>query len=160
MGDKLQPVIFGGLLTGALSVVPVLSNCCCLWALVGGATAVYFYVDKSPSPMRAGDGALLGLMAGAVGALVHVLVLLPLNLVVGIDAFNDALRQANITLPVGGAGLVAASLFVAVLALVGLSSLGGVIGVALFEKRRGGRDVPPPPPPPTFGGAGSYGAGL
>jgi hypothetical protein len=160
VGDKLQPVIFGGLLAGALSVAPVVNNCCCLWALAGGATAVYFYVDKSPAPMRAGDGALLGVMAGAVGALVYLLVSLPLSLIIGADMVNDILRERDISLPLGGTGVIVASLLAAALALVGLATLGGVIGVALFEKRRGGRDVPPPPPPPTFGGAGSYGAGL
>jgi hypothetical protein len=36
------------------------------------------------------------------------------------------------------------------------SAVGGLLGVALFEKRKGGPGVPPPPPPQA-GGPGTYG---
>ena len=37
------------------------------------------------------------------------------------------------------------------------SAVGGLLGVALFEKRKPGAGVPPPPPPPAAGGPGGYG---
>jgi len=61
--------------------------------------------------------------------------------------------------------------------LVGFATIGGLIGVAIFEKRKGGMDAsstPPPPPdfsgqptspppPPNFSnppGGGGYGSGV
>jgi hypothetical protein len=46
------------------------------------------------------------------------------------------------------------SLFVAII-LVVFAVIGGLIGIPLFEKRKGGVAVPPPPPAP---GAGPYAA--
>ena len=42
--SKLQPALYGGLLLGVLSALPIISlgNCaCCLWVLAGGAMAAY-----------------------------------------------------------------------------------------------------------------------
>ena len=45
------------------------------------------------------------------------------------------------------------SLILAVLVLI-FSIIGGLIGTALFEKRKGSAE--PPPPPPMTGGPGAY----
>jgi hypothetical protein len=42
--------------------------------------------------------------------------------------------------------------------LVLLSTLGGVIGTAIFEKRKGNSTAPPPPQ--NFGGPGIQGSGV
>jgi hypothetical protein len=35
------------------------------WAILGGMLATYLYVKNSPTPAGAGDGAVLGVIAGA-----------------------------------------------------------------------------------------------
>lgn len=70
MNEKLRPALFGGLLAGVLSALPIIGAaniCCCLWAVVGGLLAGYLYINNSPQPIRTGDGALVGLFAGAIG---------------------------------------------------------------------------------------------
>jgi len=52
------------------------------------------------------------------------------------------------------AAVIVNALILAVLLFI-FSIIGGLIGVALFEKRKGG---PLPPPPPTTGGPGAYAA--
>ena len=53
-----------------LSALPVinLANCCCAWVLFGGALASYLMQQDHPVPITAGDGAIVGLLAGVVGA--------------------------------------------------------------------------------------------
>ncbi len=72
MNNKLKPALIGGVVLGILSVIPFVSAvnlCCCLWAILGGMLATYLYVKNSPTPVDAGDGAVLGALAGVVGAL-------------------------------------------------------------------------------------------
>ena len=76
----LQPALLGGVVIGVLSALPVinLANCCCAWILFGGGLAAYLLQQGRPAPISVGDGALVGLMAGAVGAVVWTLVSIPL----------------------------------------------------------------------------------
>ncbi|MDO8680687.1 MAG: DUF5518 domain-containing protein, partial [Acidobacteriota bacterium] len=69
---KTQPALLGGLAIGVLSALPVISlaNCCCAWILFGGALAAYLMQQNHPEPVNAGDGAIVGLLAGIVGAFV------------------------------------------------------------------------------------------
>jgi hypothetical protein len=48
------------------------------------------------------------------------------------------------------AGAIQAGLIRVVL-LVVFAVIGGLIGIPIFEKRKGGGPVPPPPPPPPGG---------
>ena len=69
MNNKLKPALIGGIFIGVLSVIPFVSAanlCCCLWAILGGMLATYLYVKNSPTPAGAGDGAVLGVIAGVV----------------------------------------------------------------------------------------------
>lgn len=155
---KLQPALIGGVVMGVLAVttamipVPLASWCCCLWGVLGGVLAVYIYVQRSPTPVRVGDGAILGLMAGAIGALVYTLIVFPITYFV-IDPeivqaqIRERLRRSGSDFdirPYWGMflflGVLIGGLFLAVLSL-----LGGLIGVPIFEKRKG--DAAPPPPP-------------
>lgn len=70
--SKTQPALLGGLVIGVLSALPVinLANCCCAWILFGGALAAYLMQQGHPEPVSAGDGAVVGLLAGVVGAVV------------------------------------------------------------------------------------------
>jgi hypothetical protein len=82
----LMPAVWGGLLIGVLSALPIvnLANvCCCLWVIAGGMVAAYLLQSNAPQAITTGDGALVGLMAGIIGALVHTIVSLPINLAMG-----------------------------------------------------------------------------
>ena len=79
-----QPALFGGLVAGVLSALPIISAgnfCCCLWVVGGGAVAAYVLQQNTAAPVTPGDGALAGLLAGLVGAFVHLFLSIPLTLV-------------------------------------------------------------------------------
>jgi len=167
MNNKLKPAVIGGVLLGLLSAIPFVNwvnICCCAWAILGGLLASYVYVKNSATPANAGDGAIVGAMAGGIGAVIFLVVGIPLALVSG-AAMREMLisfmasidpRQAQMIrqqMEAQGEGVSAViiqSLFTALL-LVIFAVLGGLIGIPLFEKRKGGGAVPPPPPSP--GGA-------
>ena len=159
MNSKLKPAIIGGVLVGLLSTIPfvnVVNLCCCLWAILGGAVASYLYIKNSPTPVSVGDGAMVGVIAGVVGGLIYIVLGIPVSILMGsamtglmgrmfesLDpAQAEALRQqmeASQTV----LGAIVNGLITAVL-LVIFSTVGGLLGVPLFEKRKGA--TPPPPP--------------
>src|SRR5918995_4891205 len=84
--SKLQPALLGGVAIGVLSALPVVNIgnfCCCAWVLLGGVLAAYLMQQNHPAPVAAGDGALVGLMAGAIGAVVGSLLAIPISMVMG-----------------------------------------------------------------------------
>lgn len=163
MNNKVKPAVIGGVVLGLLSAIPFVNwvnLCCCLWAILGGLLASYLYVKNSTVPANAGDGAVVGAIAGAVGAVIYVIVGIPLAIVSG-----AAMREMMISLLTnldprqaemfrqqieaqgeGISGIIIQSLIGAVLLLV-FAVIGGLIGIPLFEKRKGGT-MPPPPPAP------------
>lgn len=159
MMNKLKPALLGGLIAGILSVIPFVSTCCCLWSILGGLLASFLYIKNSPAPVNPGGGAGIGAMAGAVGALIYLIIGLPITLIFGTAQMEDAIRRSGVEVPVGGIALaLLGALMVAAMILI-FSTLGGVLGVPIFEKRKG---TQPPPPPQDFGaGPGTpYGTGL
>jgi hypothetical protein len=158
MNSKLKPAIIGGVVLGILSVIPFVNwanFCCCLWALLGGALASYLYIKSSPVPATAGDGAILGAMAGAVGGVIAVVVGIPISIMMSavmagimvslMESVNPSQVELMRTQMEAGqtiAGAIVNGIILAVL-LVIFSTLGGLIGVPIFEKRKGA--VPPPP---------------
>jgi hypothetical protein len=170
MNDKLKPAIIGGVVLGVLSAVPFVNFaniCCCLWAIVGGMLATYLYIKNSPTPVSVGDGALVGVLAGVVGAVVSIIIGIPLDLLMGpvmrgmmlslierLDPSQAVLfrRQFEAGTSIGSAilGALVSGVFLCVFSIIG-----GLLGVPIFEKRKGGA----PPPPPEFnmgGGPGGY----
>ena len=159
MNNKLKPALIGGVLLGLLSAIPVVNLvnvCCCLWALIGGLLASYLYIKNSPIPARAGDGAILGALAGLVGAVIVVVIGIPISIIAGgitrellirlIENVNPGQAEAiRIQMEAGStiAGAIVNGIILAVL-LVIFSTIGGLLGVPIFEKRKG--PIPPPPP--------------
>jgi len=159
--ERLQPAFFGGLFLGVLSALPFvnLANCCCcLWAIAGGVLATYLRQQNSRYQVTAAEGALMGLMAGAIGAVIYVVISIPLQAITGPmqqqmfermmsaqgdmpPEMRDLMDRMGSGAAVGvmGVALVINAVFYTVFALVG-----GLLGVALFKK-----DAPPPPPPGT-----------
>ena len=171
MNNKLKPALIGGVLLGLLSVIPFVNSlnaCCCLWAILGGMLASYLYVKNSPTPASAGDGAMIGALAGVIGAVISLILGIPISYAMGPTMRNMLLsllenvdrQQAELMrrqLEASGDSIVPViinALILAVLLFV-FSVIGGLIGTALFEKRKGGSV---PPPPPTPGGPGAYAA--
>jgi hypothetical protein len=165
MNNKVKPALIGGAVLGILSVIPLVSTCCCLWAILGGLLASYLYVKDSPAPVTTGEGAVLGAMAGVVGAVIAVIIGIPLSLLIGSAMQNmlvgwvssmdpnqaDMMRrqmEAGSTV----AGAIVNGLILAVLLII-FAVIGGLIGIPLFEKRKG---VMPPPPPAPGGGPGGF----
>jgi len=148
---------------GVLSALPIIyvgNACCCLWVVTGGLVAAYVFQENQDLPMTLGDGAMAGLLAGLVGAAVHLLLSIPIDIVMApiernfaqrlIDMMGsmppemrdmmDRVRQQQIErgiVFVIGRRLV---VFVFMLFIGGVfSTIGGVVGAAIFGKK-----TPPP----------------
>lgn len=172
MNDKLKPAIIGGVILGILSAIPAVNTCCCIWALVGGLVAANLYIKASPNPVTPADGAILGAIAGAIGVVIIFVIGIPLQLIFGTammslmqglvqNADPSQAAQMREMMAAGGVGVgraIVNALMYGVTAVI-FSAVGGLLGVALFEKRKGGPGVPPPPPPQAGGGYGTPGGG-
>ena len=168
MNNKLKPALIGGVFIGVLSVIPFVSAanlCCCLWAIVGGLLATYLYVKNSPTPAGAGDGAVLGVIAGAIGAVIYLIIGIPIaiamgptmrNMIVSLMQNVDARQAEMMRQQFEAQGTAIAPIIIQSLIGGGLlfvfAILGGLLGVPIFEKRKG-----TPPPPPTFDAGGRPG---
>ena len=67
----------------ALPLVGFGNCCCCLWVLVGGALAAYLRQQNTPYQIDAAEGALVGLMAGALGGVVYSILSIPIDMLTG-----------------------------------------------------------------------------
>jgi hypothetical protein len=149
MNNKLKPALLGGLLVGFLSaihsLIPFISMCCCIWSIIGGVLAAFLYIKGSSVPVKLGDGAIVGALAGVVGGIIFVVIYVPISLVWGLAMMQQQIDQSGYQIPFSGTILVIIMSLVGAIALVVLSTLGGVIGTAIFEKRKGDGLAPPPP---------------
>jgi hypothetical protein len=178
----LKPALVGGVLLGILSAIPPLSlvNCaCCAWVIGGGVLAANLYVKSSPTVVTLGSGVGLGLLTGAIGGLVTTLFSIPVQILMN-TMFSGYVAQARqivsdlpnmppalreIILAAGNSGFnIFAVIFAAffnVIVYAVIAMLGGVLGVAIFEKRkveipapvlppRLNIQPPAPPPPPEY----------
>lgn len=157
---KTQPALLGGVAIGVLSALPVinLANCCCAWILFGGALAAFLMQQSHPEPIQIGDGAIVGLLAGVIGAFVWLFVTIPINLMlapVQSRMSQAALRNAAEMAPelramlesmaagpVIGVGLIF-FFFVMLVVCTMFGMFGGMLGALMFRKSQ-----PPVVPPP------------
>ena len=144
MNNKLKPALLGGLIVGVLSAIPFINYCCCIWTLGGGVLAAYLYIQSSPTPVKIGDGAIVGGLAGVIGGVIYFVLSLPINIFFGMAAMEAQLERSGIQLPFSGMVLLIISSLLGAVILAVLTALGGLLGVAIFEKRKDG--VAPPPP--------------
>ena len=159
---RLQPALFGGLAIGVLSALPVINiaNCCCAWILFGGGLAAYLMQQDRPEPIQVGDGAIVGLLAGLIGAFVWLVVSVPISIAMAplqSRMTERALRNASDMPPelralfeglsgspeIGLGLLFGFFLMLVVSTLFGM--LGGLFGALLFRKNPA--PVIPPPIP-------------
>jgi hypothetical protein len=156
----LQPALLGGVTIGVLSALPIvnLANiCCCAWIVFGGGVSAYLLQQQRPAPVTAGDGALVGLLAGAIGAVVWLAVEIPLSFVLApiqqglIESalrssadmppeFRDWLETMGST-TARGVGMVFQFLLMLFIGSL-FAMVGGILGALFFRK-------PTPPPVPA-----------
>lgn len=160
MNKKLLAALIGGLIvgipSGVGSLIPIVSLCCCLWAILGGAVAGVIYIKRSPVRVSVGDGAIVGALSGVVGALLYLLINLPVTFFIGTAALEEQLGRSGVELPVSGPLLMVLGGLLAAVGLIIISTIGGLIAVPIFEKRKS--DITPPPPPSAGGAGGGYAA--
>ena len=160
MNDKLKPAIIGGVVIGVLSIIPVIglgNVCCCLWAILGGLLATYLYVKGSAVPATTGDGAITGAIAGAVGGVIVVVLGVPISLVAGgvtralmlrlVESLNPSQAELIRMQLAASEGSIASEIMFAIIlaiCLVIFSTLGGLLGIPIFEKRKANAGPPPP----------------
>jgi hypothetical protein len=158
--SKLVPGLIGGVIAGILStfadfmspdVFVIFSFFCILWALIGGAIASMFYIKRSPTPVRTGEGAVVGLIAGAVGAVLYLAVATPIAYAIHGDYIQMVASQQPEKITAGT--FFALTGVAGAVTIFAFSVIGGLIGVPIFEKRKAAQmGVPPPPPPmPDYG---------
>jgi hypothetical protein len=160
MPSRMQPALFGGLFIGVLSALPFVSGlnlCCCLWVITGGVLTSYLLQERRPLPITAGDGAVAGLLAGAIGAVLAWLFGLGFALMQGLTGAEslDQIPQGDLPPEVAevfdrmrdlpASVWYIAPLFIFLLVFPIFGMLGGLLGVAIFR-----RTTPPPQPPGTM----------
>jgi hypothetical protein len=153
--------VIGGVIMGVLSALPLVAAgnaCCCLWVVSGGVIAAYLVQQNQSTPITPADGALVGLLAGLIGALVRFVVQIPIDFLMA--PIERAMLQRIIdmgTLPpewrdlferYSGREGETSLAFQIVGRIVGLmfwlfvgaifSTLGGLLGATIFRK-----DTPP-----------------
>jgi hypothetical protein len=156
MPARLQPAFFGGLFIGVLSALPfvsALNACCCLWVIAGGVLTSYLLQERSALPITAGDSAVSGLLAGAIGAVIAAVLGAAFALMQGLTGPEslDQIAQSDLppevarifdqlrALPASVWYLAPFVIFLLVFPVFGL--LGALLGMAMFK-----RAAPPAPP--------------
>ncbi len=155
----VKPALIGGVVTGMLSSIPFVNmgNCACCMYLWAGSVLAAYLLFREYAGGSLGDGALVGLFSGIVGAVVATILSLPLTfLMPQFDPTQfippeqlEQLPPFLVEMMSGGSPefLLAAILagFFINLALYGLiGTLGGLIGAAIFRQKEQEQTAPPP----------------
>jgi hypothetical protein len=144
----------------ALPIVNMGNVCCCLWVISGGVVAAYLLQHSQREPITAGDGLMVGLLAGLIGAIVWQVLAIPVTMLTApiqarlterllsagdlpdnVRPVFETLRQ-NVGFSV--VRFIIGGFFTLIVSLV-FSALGGLIGAALFRAKT------PPPGPDSYG---------
>jgi hypothetical protein len=141
-----KSVLIAGGIAGVLSATPLLNLLniiCCLWILLGGAMAVYLVRSDTERKINYGDGAYIGLLTGFFAAFVSsslftIFLLLGLNVAKYIPERIPELEQFGDIFTATKVGLNAMLLWFIFSVIIGgvFGALGGIIGTALFAKKK------------------------
>jgi hypothetical protein len=158
----LKPAFLGGLVTGVLSALPVVSAgnyCCCLWVVTGGLLSAWLLQQERGDVITAGDGAIVGLLAGVFGAVVQAVLSIPIEMVVGpierqlMTRLSEMSGAGGSPLDFGVPGMIG-TVILRVLAFIWtlvvgaiVSTIAGIVGAALFARPQA-HPTPEPPPLP------------
>ena len=176
--SMLQPALIGGVFLGVTSSLPIIEwfNCaCCIMVIGGGVLASFIFLRDYPDGiprMSYGDGALLGLLTGLIGGFVWTVVEVPLayfqsqlgmamdDLAEVQELLNDPsippfIQELVASIMTSGSfsvGILLLGFFSHLVIAAIFASIGGVIGVALFQPKTpvalqtpGAPTMPPPP---------------
>ena len=139
------PALIGGSIIGLMALIPYVSYGAFLWAVLGGMIAARMWIVHSFSPVTIGRGAKIGLLAGWIGGSIYLLVSTPLmaNLIVdSLIASSSAtpdVRAIFVSLhqkPLLKYTISFIVSFIIASFLLGFAVLGGMVGVAIFERRK------------------------
>lgn len=152
MPDKQQSVLLGSVVVALLSTsyIGYINFICCIGVVIGAMVAVWHYTDAHRLTIPAGRGAVLGLQAGLIGAVIalvlnyvlirmgirhdHAMVDLILNTLgdsLPPEQLDEMIEQRDAPVRLTPY-LMQGSL--GVLLSGGFGALGGAIGAALFKK--------------------------
>lgn len=155
---KLQPALIGGIALGVASAIPKLGyvNCaCCALVIGGGFLAAYLYLRNAPSTPEApyGAGAVLGLLTGAIGAVVTKILsrifewLFPSSQL-DLAQLEEELSRSEVppevqdkildfisTIISGGFVIVLISFLILLIVFTIFALIGSLIGVAVLHKK-------------------------
>jgi hypothetical protein len=161
--------VIGGVIMGVLSALPIVSAgnfCCCLWVVSGGVIAAYLLQQNQPGTITPADGALVGLLAGLIGAVVYFVVKIPIDFLMApieramlqriLDSgtmppeWRDVIERysgdRDVSVAFQIVGRIVGMMFWMFIGAI-FSTIGGLVGSMIFRK-----DTPPPgaieiPPP-------------
>jgi hypothetical protein len=160
-GGYFKPAVLGGLVAGVLSALPLVgagNACCCLWVVCGGLLSAYLLQQDRADSIAAMDGALVGLLAGVIGAVVQFAISIPIGMLIAPfeQQMLERLREMagaggpSFGTPAAGTfGLIVFRIFAFFLTLIVssvVSTIAGLVGAALFARKT--PPVPPVPPAP------------
>ena len=143
------PALIGGGLAGILSGIPFVNCLCCLWVIGGAMLSAHLLAKDSPVRLGAGDGAIVGVFAGIIAAVVDLFVRIPFqamsedfvrNMMERFSEYADDMPSIwqswlegggfETSLTVSLVGLLISAVVFSV-----LGALGGILGISLFGKK-------------------------
>ena len=167
---RAHAVLVGGAFNGVLSALPVIgvANClCCLWVVGGGVITAWLQQQIQKAPLELGEGAIGGMLAGVVGAVVYALVGYPVQMLtrsvtgsplpstvqIG-DVPPELLPVIELMEELASSPMLLVLVSAALMLVLGLifSTVGGLLGAFFFRREAppgasaGEVYVPPPPP--------------
>lgn len=161
--SMLKATLISGVVFGVLGGVPFLGCLCCAWMMGAGFLAAYLYsnvVKAEGAEFRPGNGAVIGLVAAMFYSLAATVVAAVFSSFIGppdLDEIIDQMEQGGappevvdmvatvleqLTGPMG----ILIGFFVTLLMAAVLSTIGGLIGGAVFKV-----EAQPPAPPVSDG---------
>jgi len=162
--DFVQPALAGGIFLGLLSSIPIINagNCLCgMWILLGGGAAAVLLARQRPSGITYGDGAFVGVMSGLFGAVVGTVVQMAFRVMAArfFESQQQDLEQMMRQLGIEGpprdlllrvmsgevSGVTLIITFISnVLVFAAFAMIGGILAIAILNKRKGAGTNPRP----------------
>ena len=145
---------------GVLSALPLIAFaniCCCLWVVTGGGAAAYALQQRQSTPITPAQGAMVGLLAGVVGAFVYLALSVPISLLMApleqrlverLATFGDLPAEfrdiANRSAGLRIVGILIDFIVRFFLHMI-FATIGGVLGAVVFAKKTPPAVIDSPP---------------
>jgi hypothetical protein len=148
--DYFLPALIGGLLAGVVSAIPFFNCLCCLWVIAGAIFSTYLLAGRTPASLKTGDGLLVGTLSGIFGAIINVILNIPLGpIYLNVTRrFLMSMSRFMEEMPPNWEGLLqmryrglSPSLLILDLLLSSVlfaffGAIGGLIGISLFGRKK------------------------